>query len=159
MKPSLKTRRIEVTTSAGIYAAGDQIGSLLTIPKVPDSRCSKLVSIAVLDKAKQKSLLNIHFFSKAPTVASTDNATLDITDAQMADKYLGTVAIPAASYVDLSGSSVVSVNNIQMILLSQDQEIPGKYKGDNLYAIVESGGTPTYGSAATNLQLILGFEA
>lgn len=157
MRESLKTRRIPITTSASAYSAGDQVGALLTIEKVPNAREAKLITLAVLDKASQKATITVHFFSKAPTIASSDNAALDITDAEMTSKYLGSVSIPNTAYIDLAASAVATINNIQMVLLAQDQEIPGKYKGNKIYAVVETAGTPTYGAGA-NLQLIMGFE-
>ena len=139
-----------VATDTNVYADHDQIGSLLTISDAFSGTSKKgvIVSVSVLDKSSQSSALTVHFFDASPTVASSDNAALNITDAELADKHIGKVEIAATDYQALSASSVATVDNAGVVISS---------KSKNLYLIVESAGTPTY-TSATDLVLKIGIR-
>lgn len=128
------------------YADGDQlcIANELVDALDDSGGTAKLLSIAVVDKAKQKSLLTVLLFNAAPTIASALNAALDITDAIMAANFIGQVSIPAANYVDLNGNSVATVNNINLMLKAGT--------GTSIWYVIMSGGTPTYGVGDLNLK-------
>ena len=137
-----------VTNDANAYADLDQLGELITITQAFSgaSYKGKIESITVIDAIKQKSAMRIFFFDEAPTVASADNAALDITDAEMIDKCIGKVEIAAADFKDLSACSVATVLNIGLVFQS---------KSDSLFCICQSAGTPTYG-ATNSLTLKIG---
>lgn len=139
---------VTVTTSTSIYASGDQIGSVLSLTEaVTRSGGGRITSVSLVDKAKQKSPLAIHFFRSSPTVASVDNGALDITDAEMAAKWIGAVTFEAGDYIDLSNSSVAQYGNGAADKAGYlDMVVEGG--NGNLYAVVEALGTPTYTSTS-----------
>jgi hypothetical protein len=144
--------RLEVTTpativsvtpaisNAAIYAANDQLGGIQTIAAATtDSKFqTRLVNVTVIDKAKQSQPLTIFFFNANPTVASADNAALDITDAEMAAKYIGHVVVGTGDYAAISASSVACASCT--LLLSA--------AASSVYAVAMTTGTPTYGSTS-----------
>lgn len=66
---------------------------------------AELGTLTVVDKAKVKHDLHIMFFDRAVTLASADNAAVDVADAQMALGYIGTVAVAEADYTTVLASS------------------------------------------------------
>lgn len=158
---SLESRKFfskAITTTDTAYNDGDQIGTKFEIPGVAMSKGSPVIleSVSVIDKDKQASALVIFFFSQSPTVASSDNAALDITDAEMASKCIGHVAIAAADYKPINGSSVATKANIQLQLKPGDEK-SGTVEGKSIYAILMSNGTPDY-AAGEQLILNMGFK-
>lgn len=147
-----------ISTSDPAYADLDQIGTAFEIPEIAIHKGQPvcLESITVLDKAKQSSALVLFFFSKLPTVASSDNAALDITDAEMESKCIGKVDIAAADYKAIANSSVATKSNIQLMLKPGDEK-SGVITGQSIYAILMSNGTPDY-AAGTDLILKMGFK-
>lgn len=126
-----------------IYADGDAMGGLLTLSDVlRDSMLSgRIESITVIDQAKQSSALEIYFFNSAVT-AGTNNVAYNPSDADIAE-CLGVVKVVAADYNATANQSVAT---LKPELSFQ------KTAGNDLYAQVVCGGTPTYG-AATELIL------
>ena len=107
------------TLDTSAYASGDRLGSIQTIPfasRIEDGYGGLILhSIEILDQAKQSAAIDILFFNASPTVASADNAAIDITDAEMLAKFIGVVSI-SETYVALANSSVVSKTGISLIL-------------------------------------------
>lgn len=98
-----------------------------------------LSSLFLLDKAKQSAALELFLFRASPTIASADNAALDITDAEM-EKCIGVIAIPAANYfTSAAGSSICVVQNINLNI--------NALNGKDIFALLVSKATPTYGAA------------
>lgn len=137
------------TVDTAIYASGDQLGSLMTLSgALIPMRGGLLESLSILDKSKQKSVLNVLFFDSLPTIVSADNAALDITDAVMAASCIGYVPVAAADYKDLANSSIATVRGLGLVL---------SRTGDELYALMLCGGTPTY-TSTTDLVLTFGIR-
>ena len=141
-----------ITATVGVSAAysdGDQMGPVIVITDAlrSSSGSGMIDSIVLLDKALQKSAIDVLFFNASPTLTSTDNNKLDIADSEMASKLIGRVSVPAASYVDLNANSDVTVKGIGL-------RVAG-YLTANLYVVLQCKGTPTYGSA-TDLVLKIG---
>lgn len=129
-----------VSTSA--YGAADQVGGIQTLTGACEivGKPGVIESIVILDKAKQKAAMTIFFFNSLPTVASSDNAALDITDAEMA-KAIGHVAIAAADYQDVANSSLACK------IVSPGLPIPAT-GSPSIYAVMMTTGTPTLGSTS-----------
>ena len=129
------------------YVTGDRLGSVQTITDAVriTTGTSVLQSITILDQARQSALMDILFFRASPTVASADNAAIDITDAQMLANYIGSVSI-TESYVALAGSSVVTKTGIGLVL---------KGSSSHIYALPIIRGSGTY--AANSLVFMYGF--
>ncbi len=141
------------------YAAGDQIGTqgkhqLLDVVEGPKT-IALLESLILFDGAKQKSAIDILFWNSNPTVASTDNAPFDVTDAQCIEKLIGYVSIAAANYADLANSAVATVKDIRLPL--QPLQNTDNSFGRSLWLSFVCRGTPTY-AAATDLKLWLALQ-
>jgi hypothetical protein len=146
-----------ITTTAGAYAVEDQVGQLQTMVGAADHKhqALKIDTITVVDTAQQKSELLILFFSKPPAVTSTDSNTLAITDAELAEKLIGAIRVYAAEYQDVVGTSIAVVQYPDIQVHPQDKA-SGENVGQDLYMLVLSKGTPTYGASSTALTVHVG---
>lgn len=153
-----KSVSIEVTptvSASSAYTAEDQVGGIQTIsetitdhlkrtrvvsPAADENSVATLLTVTVHDKAKQSAALEIFFFDELPTVASSDNAAISITDAEMAGKCVGVVSIGASDYKNVAASSIACVG------LSQALAMRSKTDNGVLYAVAKTTGTPTYAS-------------
>ena len=144
------------TLDTNAYAAGDHMGTLMTVDPsfsgIKDGDAYVLQSITIVDKAKQDAAINVFFFDESPTLTSSDNAALDISDAEMADKCVGFVSIAAGDYADLNVNSVATVRNLGLNVKPIDADASGPF-----YAILQSQGAPTY--AASDLVVKFHFAA
>ena len=129
-------------TTTGAYADGDQIGAAVELANMMDTKgdTGAILSVSVIDSAKQKSALELLFFDASPTIASSDNAELDIVFAQFTGKYLGSVLIAASDYEDVKSVSIATVRQ-QGILLKGN-------KSASIWVVLKSKGTPTYTASA-----------
>ena len=141
-------RRVTISPSATAYADHDQIGTLNTLTGVfaASSAKAEIKSVSVVDSTTQGAALTLHFFRAEPTVASADNAALNISDAELAAKWVGKVEIAAADYQSVTSAVVASKSDVGLLIDSADTD---------LYCLLESAGTPTYGASAS-LTLIIG---
>jgi hypothetical protein len=127
--------------STGIYASGDQVGGIQTISGASNDGIGILEGITIVDLSDQSAALNILFFDELPTVASSDNAALNIADAEMSGKCIGMLTIDATDYVDTSANSVATLRNLNQMFHSRGVI-------STVYAVVETTGTPTYGGTS-----------
>lgn len=145
-----KIVEVTPTISTSAYTAADQIGGIQTLSNAvlsdPEARGGVLQTIVIVDKAKQKSAIDIFFFKELPTVASSDNAAADITDAEMASKCIGVISVVAGDYADLANNSTASVENVGLVLRSTPNA--DLATANSVYAVAVSRGTPTYGSTS-----------
>ena len=140
----VRYQTIDVTpvldTSA--YTSGDRVGAIHTITGAGHGfRSAVLESIAIIDKDAQGAALKVHFFDALPTVASADNAAIDISDAE-AVKYTATVSIATTDYVSTASNKlafVLPTRPIPMCLLAAHSGV-----ASTLYAVVTTSGSPTY---------------
>lgn len=155
------------TVSSGVaYTAGDQVGGILDLSTRADGNIvlqgacyakdcvSTLLSLAVHDKDSQNAAYTIFFFNALPTVASSDNAALDISDAEMASKCIGTARVSAAQYDTVSASSIAAVPmpSAALAMLSKEH-------GGPLYAVIKTTGTPTFTStSALTFRFLFGLD-
>jgi hypothetical protein len=141
-----KVASVTVDTQAAAYSSGDQIGAdLLELTNVAleQDGLAVLESLTVVDKAKQKSALELLFFSSKPTGVA-NNAVADISDAEMASKFLGAVSIASGDWKDLNANSYASLRNIGLILKSSSATTGRR----SVYVLVVAAGTPTYTSTS-----------
>ncbi len=146
------------TVSVPAYAADDQVGGLQSLNAITDmdDNTAVLQSVAVLDQGKQSAALTIFFFQDRPSVASVDNGPLQLTDSEM-QKCIGTVQVAAADYQTVTGSSIATVRNIGLHLLTSEIVSSSNMRSYKLYALVKTTGTPTYVST-TDLVFKYSFE-
>lgn len=137
------------TLDTNAYASGDRLGSIVTISNFFQNQGGKcrLLSVVALDQAKQKAAFDIYFFNASPTVASADNAALDITDAEMTAKCIGRISIATGDYgTDLSANSEATKQGIDLLL-------QGASDSKDLYVLLRSAGSPTYAASSLSIRL------
>ena len=124
------------------YASGDRFGAIHTITGAGPHgfEGAVLESVTVVDKDAQSPVMTILFFDSLPTVASADNAALDIADAQMA-KCIGSTGIAAGDWSTTTSSHVASkVVSPGLPLKPARTGVEG-----TLYAVCKlTAGTPTH---------------
>lgn len=125
------------------YSSGDVIGGANTLTnavhKTPGTGI--IQSIVVLDKANQKSALDILFFDTTPANSfGADNAAYALNDADLG-YCLGRYSVAAADYVSSS------TNSAEATIRSVGLPIKAATGARDIYMVVVSRGTPTYGSA------------
>lgn len=105
--------KVTPTVDTSAYASGDQVGGSATEVKAGnDGRGGlRLVSLTVVDQAKQDSGFDLLFFDKEPTVAGSDNGAVDVDDGEMA-KCVGVVSVTSSEYLDLADNSVATLEDI-----------------------------------------------
>lgn len=139
------------------YSDGDQMGIAMELKQLLDNPgdTEALQTVSVLDKAKQKSAFDILFFDTAPIVSSVDNAPLDISDSEMAAKYIGKASIAATSYSDLASNSIGILNNLGLLIQGAGNSASANY---SIWCILQCRGTPTYTSASDLVVKIGAFQ-
>jgi hypothetical protein len=136
------TIQVTPTLDTNAYAANDRVGSIMTFtPFIGVERPQFTIqSIVVIDEAKQSIEADLLLFAASPTVASADNAAIDITDAQMKANFVGSVTIYAADYKALANSSCATVRNIGLTLQPD--------ASNSFYGVLVTRGAPTYAAAS-----------
>jgi len=140
---------VTVTHSSGaVYVADEQVGGVLSVTSAvrTSGGTGLLQTITILDKAKQKVAFDVLIFNASPTTGA-DAAAADISDAEMASKFLGVVTVAAADYKDLSANSFVTKGNIAMPIKVTT--------GTTLYAVLVTRGAPNY-TSTTDLIVTFG---
>lgn len=153
------TISVTPTLDTNAYASGDRLGSIQTITGAfrqtyrpfdqPQQTLNStsiiqvggkviLSEVTIIDQAKQSAAIDILFFNALPTVASADNAPIDITDAEMIAKCVGGVSI-STSYIALANNSMVSQPNINIQM--KQSATAANY---NLYAVCIIRASATY---------------
>jgi hypothetical protein len=130
------------TLDTSAYASGDRLGSIMTVAAMRfPGGSAVLQDIVIVDQAKQSQAIDVLFFDESPTVASADNAAIDIADAQMNGKFIGRVSVAVSDYSALAASSEATVKNVGLLL----KAISGAT--DVFALMVCRSGTPTYGAS------------
>lgn len=145
------TVTVTPTLDTSAYAAGDRLGSIMTITAGNNgSHPVTLMDLKVLDKADQGAAFDIMFFNALPTVASADNAAISITATEM-EKYLGHVSITADLYADFGPTKGAVKSLIGLGLKPANQD-------GIVYALCVSRGTPTYAASSLVLQFYFAMD-
>lgn len=142
------------TLDTNAYASGDRVGSVMTFTNAMDDSggTGTVISVVVLDKAAQGSALSLLLFNDLPTVASADNAAIDISDAEMA-KCVGVIPIASGDYVTTASNSVATVRGVNLLVKSTKSA--NNLKGKNLFGVLKSGGSPTYAASSLVVSLCI----
>lgn len=140
------TKEKTVTVDTNAFADGDYVGSVITIEGMCRGGASAAVleKITILDKDAQGVALDLLFFDESPTVASAENAALNISDTEM-EKCIGGVSIVAADYHSTSANSIATKVISPGLPLKPDSS-------ETVYCVIKSRGTPTYAGAALTLR-------
>lgn len=144
--------QIAPTLDTNAYATGDRMGSIVTVAGAFPANGSKIniLSVSVLDKAKQNAAFEILLFNQLPTIASADNAAIDLTDTEQL-KLVGVIPVLTTDYTTAYGS------NSQATKMNVNLVIPAYVSSTNLYALLVCRGAPTY--AADSLVINIGAQA
>lgn len=133
------------TLDTSAYTAGDRLGSIQGVNAGHDGKNCVLQSLNVLDKDDQGNEIDIYFFSQQPTVASDDNAAIDVADAQM-EYCTARVTVASGDYDDMSGNKFASKQDLKVPLRCDDN---GKF-----WYVMVTRGTPTHTASG----LVLSFH-
>lgn len=135
MPATRKIQTVPVLAVAGLYAAGDAVGTTTVIPGVADAvgKGGKIVGIEVIDKAAQALGLTMQLYDAAPAVDQVDNGVYNPSDADAA-KGIAAVAIVAGDYI--GGAANKSAY--------KDVDIDFVTQNGNLYYQLFTQGAPTY---------------
>lgn len=139
-KSGIRTITATPTVDTSAYASGDRCGSLMTLTDVVSSDGDGVVleSVFIISKVVISSAaFYVLLFDAAPTIASADNAAIDISDAEMAAKCIGWV--PVTTTKALASGCVLENVNVQRIL-------DCKAGSRSLYALLVVEAAPTFGS-------------
>lgn len=145
-----RIRRATITNDTNAYQAADQLGELVTLADAIPQGNGFIHSLSVIDIDKEKKGFTVLFFNAEPTVASSDNAALDIVDAQMVAKFVGHVSIVTADYKDVSGSSFATKLLAQPIAINSTN--------GSIYLICMADEAATY-TASGDLRLAIGISS
>lgn len=139
--------------TAGAYTSGQSIGGKLSfdMSAFKDRPDILLQSLLLVDQAKQQALIDLLIFDSNPSGTTfTDNATLDIADADMIKL---AAIIPISSYSAYNDNCAAYASN-----LAEFFRIDPTAASPTLYAHLVSRGTPTF-AATSDVSLRLKFVA
>lgn len=136
------------TITAGAYHAKDAVGGLLTFANAVRVSAGKSIlnTVTIIDNDDEKAGLELWLYNADPT-ASSDNAALDPTDANLA-KCVGVVPISSADYFSANDNGVACVRGVGLQFYCA---------GTSLYGQLKCTGTPTY-TATNDLTVVLAIE-
>lgn len=145
---TLETVRISATptiSAAGIYAAKDAIGGILTFANAArwSGGTGTIQAVTLVDKDQELANIDLVLFDQTIAGTVTDNAAFDPTDADLSNVQ-GWVAIGSGMYADFSDNSVAHV----------PVNIPYRCAATSLFGALVSRGTPTY-TATSDIVVIL----
>ena len=138
--------QVEPVISAGIYAAGDAVGGLLTFTNALNAPAfsGEIVGCTIIDRAAQGAELLLQLFRSTFT-PTADQALYDPSDADIANA-IANVSVLAADY--FGGTS----NAVAIVPLA----LPVDGVGKSLFGQLCTQGTPTYGAVdALSVKLLM----
>jgi hypothetical protein len=141
-----------ITTTAGAYSSGDCVGGLLTLTGASRSSngTTTMVSAVIKDDANQKQPLTILVFDSDPSSGSTIiDSTAFAYGATAFSKQVAKINVSASDYETIDGKASADLPALGRLLTASG--------GSNLYAVVITTGTPTYGASSTALSMNIGF--
>lgn len=139
------------TLDTNAYATGDRMGSVLElVAAFREGRPGTIRSITVLDKDNTTGVaFDILFFQNSPTIASADNAAIDITDANLdLANYLGHINIPAANYIATASNSIATVREVNLPFVAAEGS-------RSIYALCVSRGAVTHTASGLDIHLLI----
>lgn len=146
-----KTKLVKypLTTTAGAYTAGDNVGGKMSFEVLNDKKKTAILqSVLVKDGANQKASGEILIFDSNPTVTATDNSAFAYGTGAY-DKLIARVAVASTDYVTTDSKAEAQKMGLGIII-----------EGDStttLYAVFNTQGTPTYGASSSVVSIVFGF--
>ena len=138
---------IPAITAGSAYAAGNNIGGLLTYANAlrTPRQSGILENVTIMDRGNQKSAMDLLIFKAPPGGAFTDKSAYTPVTGDDA-LLIGRVTIAAADWVTYGSKALVTEAALGIAISST---------GPNLYCALISQGTPTY-ATTTDLVINLG---
>jgi hypothetical protein len=144
--PVSKTLAADLATTAGAYAAGDNVGGKLTFENAARvaGATIRVVDLMVLDLANQKIVGSLYLFSDDLVAGSTSTTNAaQVIHADDLGKLVARIPVAAADYasVDTKGVAHVAVDRVLSLV------------GTSLYGVFVTEGTPTYATSGLKVRL------
>lgn len=138
-------RQVALTVTAGAYATGQCVGGLKTINSnllLHLSKTGELRQVILSDKAKQSLDCDILFFHTNPSATTfTDNATLDVDDADISKI---AAVVPVRNHYTFNDNSVSSSGPTALPIRSEI----ANGSGSTIYFTVVARGSATFASTS-----------
>lgn len=140
-------KTINVVTTAGAYAAGDNIGGKMTLSDALriSGGSGKILDLIVIDKDSQSAPLVLDLWDASPDAGTHTNNDPDVPEGDEA-KHLGSIAVAAGDYVATGTESRAHLKNIGAVIIGNASK--------DIKVTMSTTGTPTYSTTAA---LILKF--
>ncbi len=131
-------------SASSAYTAGDAVGGKisLTLAVLPGTRSAMIHQVIVTDLGAQTDDTDVIFFDSDPSATTfTDNAALDIADADLVKVF---AVVPLTLHKDFSD------NGVSLPAVGDNLNIPFVLDAGEttLYAALVTRGTPTYASTS-----------
>lgn len=128
---------LEIPNTATTYAAGDNVGGLVTVPTMSHVRGGGiLLNAQLIDREDLKAALDIHIYHQKPTVFVDDEA--NAPDADDLKFEIKTITVPANQYVSQNSRAKADL---------YDENLPFKAVDGNLYVNVTNPAEAIYAGA------------
>src|SRR6266508_510543 len=137
------------TVDTAVYAAGDTVGTIITIASAfrASGKESILQSIQIVDRSNQKPTGNLLFFNASPAAATTtDNAAFVFSTDDL--KLVARVPIIASDYVTINSKAVANLSNLGRQVYATT--------GTSLFVVFVTDGAPDF-VATTDFQISYSF--
>lgn len=128
--------------STAAYAAGDALGTELTLSDIP--LAGLIHSVKVVDLSKQEIEFDLYIATITLTTGSTNNAVYSPDDADLSN-HVGHITVTNADYIAFDDNAIATVRNVGLLYSST----PG-----SLFVQAVTRGAPTY-AATTDLKIAL----
>jgi hypothetical protein len=136
------------------YADGDCMTAAeeLTNAMLDPKGTGLVVSLAVIDSDKQSGDFDVFLFDDEPTVASAKNAAIDISAAEMKDKYLGRISVTSSDYKTMTNVHEAYVRDFAVPVKAVGEN-PGNKRGSkSLWYVMVSRAAKTYSASGLTLK-------
>jgi len=106
------------------YSNSDQLGSLITVSNAvrKTGGTGKIRSLVLYDDDKLNADFDVLIFDSSPTIASSDNGALDISEANL-QKLIGRIEIRQADWSDISGHTYCVIGNLDLPVKSLTKDL------------------------------------
>lgn len=137
-----------ITTTDVAYTSGDNVGGVLKLDSAVTTMngTAILKSIVVKDSLNQKSDLTILLFNTDPTQLATATDNSAFAWGSSFPFCIGSFNVAAADYDTIDSKAIATIDVMSSPLQNANGTI-------NLWAVVITTGTPTYGANATTLYI------
>ena len=140
---AIKVIRKTPTVDTSAYADADRLGSIMTftgaLGGILGLRSGGIIrSVSVVLESGTAAPMTLHLFRSLPTIASADNAALDITDAQLTANWVGKADIVAANFEVMAAGAVGTLQGLNICVDSSD---------GHLYGVLQAQGAITFTAA------------